>query len=72
MNEEKLLIKLQVDSLTKQILSNKQVCPFQVFSLRNELRLSCKESNQASKYLEQIIVEEEIALNNILNFYQHK
>ncbi len=71
MDKDQLLIQLQIESLTNLISSKKTVNPYQVFPLRNQLRLSCQGDPEASEYLEKIIIEAEVNLQNILNFYPH-
>lgn len=66
------LIKLQIESYTKLLSKKNTVDNYQVFTYRNQLRDLCKNDERAKNYLEQIIKETEISLNNILNFYPHK
>ena len=72
MDKDEVLRQFQIDSLTKLLLEQQRVSPFQVFILRNELRATCKGNKKASAYLESLIIEADIALQNILNFYPHK
>lgn len=72
MDKDVLLQQLQLDLLEKLILGNHKVSPFQVFPYRNQLRDRCKSDELATAYLEQLIIEAEISLENILNFYPHR
>lgn len=71
MQKDEILKSLQIKYLTESIKHQKQISPFEVFPLRNELRLSCKDDEQSTAYLEQLIIEAEISLQNILYFYPH-
>lgn len=71
MTKEEKLQQIQIDLITSCLIDKKIVNPFTVFPLRKQLRKSCKNNKLASAYLEQLILEAEIQLQNILNFYPH-
>ena len=72
MDKEELLRKLEIDSLKESIMSGKQVCPYHVFKLRDELMSLCKDDQNALLYLKELVAEAEVSLENILNFYPHR
>ncbi len=65
------LIKIQIESYTKLLSRKKTANIYQVYKFRNELRDLCKDDARAMEYLDQVIKEAEISLQNILNFYPH-
>lgn len=72
MNKEQLLQQLQIEQLAKAILKEKTVCEYQAFHFRKELKQALQNSQNGQKYLDKLIQEAEINLNNILNFYPHQ
>lgn len=72
MYQNSSLIKIQIESYTKLLSNKTTVNPYQIFTFRNQLRDLCKDDEIAKDYLEQVIQEAEISLQNILNFYPHK
>jgi len=72
MNKEQLLQQLQIEQLAKAILNEKTVCQYQAFHFRKELKQALENSQNGQKYLDKLIQEAEINLNNILNFYPHQ
>jgi hypothetical protein len=72
MNKEQLLQQLQIEQLAKAILKEKTVCQYQAFYFRKELKQALQNSQNGQKYLDKLIQEAEINLNNILNFYPHQ
>ncbi len=72
MHNDNLLIRLQIESYTKHISKQNNVNLYQVFTYRKQLRDLYKDDEIGKNYLEQVIQEAEISLQNILNFYPHK
>tara|TARA_R110001632_G_scaffold76073_1_gene172692 strand:- start:1251 stop:1481 length:231 start_codon:yes stop_codon:yes gene_type:complete len=63
--------QLQIKIIIDAIKTKKTISPYNVFPFRNELRLILKNDQKSSIYLEQLIIEAEISLQNILYFYPH-
>lgn len=60
-----------IENLTELIKNKKHISPYTIFPFRNELRIACKNNKQDLAYLEQLIIEAELSLQNILYFYPY-
>lgn len=71
MYQSQNLIKLQIESYTKLLSKKNTVDNYQVFTYRKQLRDLCKDDERATNYLNKVLKEAEVSLQNILNFYPH-
>lgn len=64
-------LELQIESYIKFLSKKSNVDPYVIFSYRKQLRKLYQNDKAALSYLEKVISEAEVSLQNILNLYPH-